>query len=127
MRRESHAAMRKRQLAQLDMSPGLAAPATLQACAAVLAGPPETVTSSSFEELPAAPRCYMHGALAGDGAAPLAAGAEGEGGVRAREAAMEAAMRLYADHAPRDRTLRSQRGDFVCRPEQAAAAGGAAG
>jgi hypothetical protein len=95
MRRESRAAMRKRQVLQLELSDGLAGPDVARASAAILAGPPETVAVSSFEELAWAPRSYMHATVAGGNTALPASG-----DVRRRQAGMEAALELYAAQAP---------------------------
>ena len=122
MRRESRAAIRKRQVLQLELSDSLAGPDAARASAAILAGPPETVAMSSFEELAWAPRSYMHAAMAGGNSTLLASG-----DVRGRQDGMEAALELYAAQAPRECTLRSQRGSFVVSAERAACVAGKGG
>lgn len=158
MRRESRAAMRKRQLKDLDLSAALAGPDTMRECAAVLAGdslgavqlrmhpthplqirfchavnsvppaaihstgPPEVVTTSSFEEEAWAPRTYMHGAFGGERAAflgPATAAAPSP------QAALAEALEQHAQRT-KQRCVSGKKGKFVCRPDQVAMAAAAA-
>ena len=118
-RQESLAVLRKRQVAQLDLSDFMTDPAALRATQDVLAGPPSAPAAASSFERPWAPRSLLYPALvgaSGPGRAAVSAFAASGGNVEAKVGALHAALAACLAGAPRSHS--SRQGKFVCRPEQ---------
>lgn len=114
-RRESQTAIRKKQAVDLDLSPALTPPAVMDTWNAVVTGPPESITASSFEQLPASPQLYMYDVI-GVPEASCIDPAMRENAMEGLAAAVDAYHGRSGDNAVVVQT--SMMGSFVARPEQ---------
>jgi len=132
-RRESNAAIRKRQLHEVDIANPFVSPSTREAYEAVMAGPPHALTSSSFDERSWSSRLLLYPVLVGgirqcDDEETSAGIEEQEQSAPHLVSRLKRSSSLFMDDRVSELAVGSKHsGTFLCRPEQKEIARGGSG